>query len=502
MGMHRGFTIIIVLLVSALSFSLASSAGEDNLITEAAAVNASIQYITQSDDFNVTGNLSATEVELDKDKGKHVYEVELEDEAGIEYDVLVDAGTGAIIQQEDRGADSSVKPEDDDDEVEDGDDDKAGKEDEDEDDGVKAKKPKKNMEFQSAGDEYTGKYVSFSFNETTGEITDFVLGNTTMFSTISINDFLPTKIKVDGSEIKFEMKVKSEDDDEDAIPNENGDSGNEDVDSDDDEDKVKLEIHDNPKGLIKLDVSGNRTVTFVLADGISGALSNGSITLSGELNSSLVQIGHEEGSVDFSITGDTVTADVTDAKLMFRTHPVTTYRTSEHAEHHKHVMDGIVDGDVGGEVDIEDEDSNSTVVYDSLNISIEQVENNTVSIDVSSELSQGTTVSLSVSSDILEVIQAENVTILFDGEQIQMADSYDDIMDSEDDGGVAEYLVVVGSEGVEVLVSIPHFSAHSITITTAPTGAAAEEEATGAPGFGFMTAAAGILLLYLAIRRD
>ena len=250
-------------------------------------------------------------------------------------------------------------------------------------------------------------------------------------------------------------------------------------------------------------------MTFVLAEGISGDidLPKNAVNLSGELNGTLVQIGHENGTVDFSTDGDkNFTANVTDAKLMFRTHPVTVM-TQARITHHEWVMAGIMAGDVGAEVDIEGEDSSSTVVYDSLNISIEQVENNTVSIDISSELSQGTTVSLSVSSDILEAMQEENVTILFDGEQIQMADNYDDIMNPDDDGGEAEYWVVLDSEVVEVLVSIPHFSAHSITITTGDAGAAlpdlpaAEEEATGAPGFGFVLATLGLLMVYLLRRR-
>lgn len=248
----------------------------------------------------------------------------------------------------------------------------------------------------------------------------------------------------------------------------------------------------------------------MLAEGILGEVGDlkNAVNLSGALNGTLVQIGHENGTVDFSTDGNkNFTANVTDAKLMFRTHPVT-IKTQAQFNHHERVMTGIITGYVGAEVDIENEDSSSTVVYDSLNISIEQVENNTVSINISSELSQGTTVSLSVSSDILEAIQEENVTILFDGEQIQMADNYDDIMNPDDDGGAAEYLVVVDSGVVEVLVSIPHFSAHSITITTGDAGAAlpdlpaAEEEATGAPGFGFVLATLGLLMVYLLRRRD
>ena len=451
------------------------------------AINASKQYLNDSDDFNVTGNLTVMEIEFEKEKNVLVYNIELKDEVDIEYQVIVNAeteviissetlvivdeGTEDIIQQADNKPDKSEKPD-----VE-----------------AQEKIPKTQMKFMAEDDDkLNGKYVSFEYNDSTGEITNFTLGSTPVFSSILIDDWSPV-IKHSGSEIRFEMKSKS---------------GNEDG-----VERITLEIHDNPNGLIKVDVKGTRNVKFVLADDISGKVNDpkNAVNLSGELNGTLVQIGHEEGTVDFSKDGNkNFTANVTDAKLMFRIHPVTVM-TQAQSNHRSRVTTGIMAGDVGAEVDIEDRDSSSTVVYDSLNISITQVENNTVSINISSELSQGTTVSLSVSSDILEVMQEENVTILFDGEQIQMADNYDDIMNPNDDDGAAEYLVVVGSEDVEVLVSIPHFSAHSITITTGDAGdagaalhdlPATEEEATGAPGFGFVLATLGLLMVYLLERRE
>jgi hypothetical protein len=479
-----------IILVVSLSFNLISSADSvrnSDVITEDDAINASKEYLNDIDDFDVTGNLTIMEIELKKEKNVLVYNIELKDEADIEYKVIVNAETEVIIsaetvvivdgETEDIIQQADIKPG------------KSEKPDAD----AKEKKPKTQMKFMADDDDkLNGKYVSFEYNDSTGEIMNFTLDGTPVFSSILIDDWSPD-IKHSGSEIRFETKSQS--------------MGKDGVE------RITLEIHDNPKGLIKVDVKGSRNVTFVLADDILGEVGDpeNAVNLSGALNGTLVQIGHENGAVDFSKDDNkNFTANVIDAKLMFRTHPVTVM-TQAQFNHRNQITAGIMAGDVGAEVDIEDEDSSSTVVYDSLNISIEQVENNTVSINISSELSQGTTVSLSVSSDILEVIQEENVTILFDGEQIQMADNYDDIMNPDDDDGAAEYLVVVGYEDVEVLVSIPHFSAHSITITAGDAGAAlpdgatipdTEEEATGAPGFGFVLATLGLLMVYLLGRRD
>ncbi len=496
--LKRSVIVFLIVLITSLSFNLISSAdsvGNSDVITEDDAINASKQYLNDSDDFNVTGNLTVMQIELEKEKNLLVYNIKLKDEVDIEYRVIVNAETEVIISSEtfvivDGEAEDIIQQVD----IKPGNSEKPDVD-------VKGKIPKAQMKFMAEDDDkFNGKYVSFEYNDSTGEITNFTLGVTPVFSSILIDDWSPD-MKLKGSEIRFETKSKSDNDDDGYGV-----------------ERITLEIHDNPKGLIKADIKGTRKITFVLADGISGD-GDGSenvINLSGALNGTLVQIGHEEGKVDFSISGKNVSANVTDAKLMFRTHPVTVM-TQAQFNHRSRVTTGIMAGDVGAEVDIEDEDSSSTVIYDSLNISIEQVENNTVSINISSELSQGTTLSLSISSDILEVMQEENVTILFDGEQIQMADNYYDIMNPYDDGGAAEYLVVVGSEDVEVLVSIPHFSAHSITITTGDAGdaeaagtagtalpdlPATEEEATGAPGFGFVLATLGLLMVYILGRRD
>jgi hypothetical protein len=100
-----------------------------------------------------------------------------------------------------------------------------------------------------------------------------------------------------------------------------------------------------------------------------------------------------------------------------------------------------------------------------------------------------------LSDEELEVLGKsvkEKVTILYDGEPIELADNYDDIMNPDDDDGAAEYLAVVGADGVEVLVSIPHFSPHSITIISG------EQKPVSQPGFGFSLA---VMLVYSIYRR-
>jgi len=65
--------------------------------------------------------------------------------------------------------------------------------------------------------------------------------------------------------------------------------------------------------------------------------------------------------------------------------------------------------------------------------------------------------------EIKNLDPSSEILVKYDGESIDMADDITDILDPNDDGSHPEYLIVIGSDGAQLLVSIPHFSEHSIT---------------------------------------
>lgn len=60
----------------------------------------------------------------------------------------------------------------------------------------------------------------------------------------------------------------------------------------------------------------------------------------------------------------------------------------------------------------------------------------------------------------------EDLVILFDGKEIEHADDLDDVLNTSADEE-AEYIILVGKEKTQVLVGIPHFSVHTITLQSA-----------------------------------
>lgn len=115
----------------------------------------------------------------------------------------------------------------------------------------------------------------------------------------------------------------------------------------------------------------------------------------------------------------------------------------------------------------------------------------------------GTTVNMKLDASRLGDVSIEDagerLDVRYDNASIEMADDLDDVLNPDDDNGSAEYLLLVGSDEVEILVSVPGFSVHEIEVTSASTQSA-EDAGNGAPGPGVLAVAAAIGLTATALR--
>lgn len=104
-----------------------------------------------------------------------------------------------------------------------------------------------------------------------------------------------------------------------------------------------------------------------------------------------------------------------------------------------------------------------------------------VSVTVSSQ-GDGGIVSVDLAGTSLAGIDPGSLDVELDGSSIPPAESYRDLVAREADGE-AGFLVSEGTEGVEVLVSVPHFSTREITLEEADGGDDGASQDTG-PSFG------------------
>ena len=140
-------------------------------------------------------------------------------------------------------------------------------------------------------------------------------------------------------------------------------------------------------------------------------------------------------------------------------------------EHRDEIDEGIRERNVGAEIsvtyrqDISDYEK-FIVMYDSVNITPLSIKMGNISLIVDgNESSQGRTIVVNLEADFFDI--SKGITIIYDNQLIQMADNISDILNPDDDGSNPEYLITYGADGIQILVSIPHFSQHTINIFTA-----------------------------------
>jgi len=129
------------------------------------------------------------------------------------------------------------------------------------------------------------------------------------------------------------------------------------------------------------------------------------------------------------------------------------------------LFEAIQQGHVGGEITIWQGENKSfqheIMIYNGVKIPQLDVEAGKVSFIVSGdENSTGKTIAINVDSSVFDV--TSEIVVEYDGELIEMADDINDVLNPNDDGSHPEYLITIGANGTQLLVSIPHFSEHSI----------------------------------------
>ncbi|GEM_PF-4895954 len=110
-----------------------------------------------------------------------------------------------------------------------------------------------------------------------------------------------------------------------------------------------------------------------------------------------------------------------------------------------------------------------------------------VDVTVSSSSPQGRTILVSLDGKTVGGLATGDAEILFDGQPAREASSYADVLNPDDDHGQAEYFVLAGDAGAQVLVSVPHFSVHTVTLR--------ERSATANGAYMYATFALGAVVI-------
>jgi hypothetical protein len=94
----------------------------------------------------------------------------------------------------------------------------------------------------------------------------------------------------------------------------------------------------------------------------------------------------------------------------------------------------------------------------------EKIEIGRVEVKISSDNPAGTIVQLNLDRNTMPVDKITDITVKFDGVEIESVSAISNLLYSES----AKFYATIGSEGIMLLVQVPHFSEHIITVEYTP----------------------------------
>ena len=151
--------------------------------------------------------------------------------------------------------------------------------------------------------------------------------------------------------------------------------------------------------------------------------------------------------------------------------------------------DSMSEGKLGSCVSIENKVATSDTYDNKLGIET-KVETGKVELTVSSGEEMKKTIVINIDNQTLPISSPTDVSVLYDGGEISLADNYEDVLNPLDDNS-PEYLLLLGKNGMQVLASVS-LSEHKLTIQAKTPGAPAGPSEAAGPSNIWLLAGAGI----------
>ncbi len=303
----------------------------------------------------------------------------------------------------------------------------------------------------------SGYFVDFTINPVTGEIKNYTVSNTTVFTSVSYVNETQGRVTTMGAILSyygvgstFSWNVSH------GVPVDMNFMWR------------YIHAHDNPAGILQIVVYGQDTITYTLADGITASVENKTVYLSGAING-LLLISNGVATVN----GNTITVKVGELGYEYGNYSVhagsvvfvrtTEWRVPQQIRNK--IMEGIEEGKVAGELCVCNGTHDFVNYSYQFQVQVKVQERNRLQLQVSSENPEGKVMVINANKEDLQYDAQHKIIVKFDG-QMAKETTVDDVMAG---GTEAKYAVVDNGDYVSVLVYIPHFSTHTIDIESQST---------------------------------
>ncbi len=325
--------------------------------------------------------------------------------------------------------------------------------------------------MHSAGSNF-GNYVTFTVDNTTGEVSNYSISGIAVFDSIKVANFNFKDSKPQGSLTRITNKDGS----------------------------VVLQLHDNPAAVINIKTKTAATITFNLADGVKATKEDKLIKIEAD-NLTAYITGTNAASIN--IAGDEIKIESSAGNAIFRAAPVNMPVSKGHGR----FMAEMMKNRAGAEIAVGEYGKYSIANYsEDTNVMIRSMEKNRMRMTINSTDPSGKFFMMNLDNSSLTWTERQKIRLYIDNKPMRQVMSEDELYNAT----VSSFwLTMPGGNRMQAMMYIANFSERTVdvvveeegtptpTATPAGTPEKTPAETPKTPGFGLEIGVAGAGIAYL-----
>ncbi len=283
------------------------------------------------------------------------------------------------------------------------------------------------MGFMHREDDNYGNYVTFSVDNTTGDVLNFGIQGISIFDSIKITGFNFKETRTEEAETKIDNKDGS----------------------------IEVQIHDNPAAVIEIDANKKATLIYNLATGASAAKQGNIVKITaGNITAYIVS----EKATSINIAGSQVSIDTDNRDTIFRASPV----NMPHDDMEDRFMEEMMTKRAGAEVSVGESDKSSIVNYSkNVNITVDSIETDRMRMTIGSSDSSGKFILMNIDNSSLMLNEGQKISLYLDNKPMKEVSAEQELYTASES---SFWLNMNGPNRMQALVYISNFSTHQLEV--------------------------------------
>ncbi|MDO8728200.1 MAG: hypothetical protein Q7J35_19270 [Candidatus Methanoperedens sp.] len=308
----------------------------------------------------------------------------------------------------------------------------------------------KGMGFMHSQGSNYGNFVTFSVNNTTGEVVDYGIMGITIFDSIKVAGLDFKDSNTMGALTRISYK----------------------------NDSVVIQLHDNPAAVINIKTKVATTITFELAEGVRASKDGNIIKIE---DGNLTAFIGSTNETSINIVGGEVRIESSKGNAIFRAVPVNMPMDGMHQK----FMGEMMKNRAGAEVSIGLSDKYSIVNYsENMNLMIRSIGNNRMKMVINSSDPSGKFIMMNMDNSSMMWSQGQKIRLYIDNMPMRQVMTSDELYNAKE----SSFWLSMSGKRMQALMYISNFSERIVDVVVED-GSAQAPTSTGTPSTPVSTTA-------------